>query len=113
MTQLNAEGANIVLSSHFPDEPKIVAESLPDDGEKMVTPFDVIGEQWVVSAAGDVLDRFGQAGILINNAWLAQRTRVVDADLSVCRAMMDVNFFPPVTGFMIRSAKAWLRAVST
>ena len=90
-----------------------MAESLPDDGEKMVTPFDVIGEQWVVSAAGDVLDRFGQAGILINNAWLAQRTRVVDADLSVCRAMMDVNFFPPVTGFMIRSAKAWLRAVST
>ena len=83
MRQLNAEAANIVFSSHFPDEPKIVAESLPEDGGKMVTPFDVIGKEWVVNAARDVLDRFGQAGILINNARLAQRTRVADADLSV------------------------------
>ena len=49
----------------------------------MVTPFDVIGKEWVVNAVRDVLDRFGQAGILINNARLAQRTRVADADLSV------------------------------
>ena len=73
-----------------------MAESLPEDGGKMVTPFDVIGKEWVVNAARDVLDRFGQAGILINNTRLAQRSRVADADQSVCRAMMDVDFFPPV-----------------
>ena len=94
--QLDAEGANIVLSSREPDDLLAVAEALSGDGEKMVLPFDVTDEAGVSAAARTVLSRFGRVDILFNNAGITQRARVVDTDLSVYRAMMDVNFFGPL-----------------
>lgn len=94
--QLDAEGANIVLSSRDPDELQAVAESLSGGGAKMVLPFDVTDEAAVSAAARAVLDRFGHIDTLFNNAGITQRARVVDAELSVYRAMMAVNFFGPL-----------------
>lgn len=94
--QLDAEGAHIVLSSRAPDELQAVADSLSGGGEKMVLPFDVTDEAGVSNAASSVLDRFGKVDILLNNAGLTQRARVADAELSVYRKVMDVNFFGPL-----------------
>lgn len=94
--QLDAEGANIVLSSRDPDELQAVADTLTSGGEKMVLPFDVTDEAAVSAAARAVLDRFGHVDTLFNNAGITQRARVADANLSVYRAMMDVNFFGPL-----------------
>lgn len=94
--QFHAEGAHVILSSRAPDELQEVADSLSGDGQKMVLPFDVTDEAEVSAAARAVLDRFGHVDILLNNAGVTQRARVVDADLSVYRTMMDVNFFGPL-----------------
>lgn len=94
--QLDAEGAHIVLSGRRIDELHKISDELAGTGETLVLPFDVIDEDAVSGAAHAVLDRFGRVDILINNAGLAQRARVADADLSVYRAMMDVNFFGPL-----------------
>ena len=58
----------------------------------MALPFDVTEEAGVSAAAQTVLDHFGRVDILFNNAGITQRARVADADLSVYRTMMDVNF---------------------
>ena len=94
--QLDAEGATLVLSSRAPDELQAVADTLSGDGEKMALPFDVTEEAGVSAAAQTVLDHFGRVDILFNNAGITQRARVADADLSVYRTMMDVNFFGPL-----------------
>lgn len=94
--QLDAEGAHIVLSSRDPDELQAVAETLSGTGEKMVLPFDVTDEPAVSAAARAVLGRFGHVDILFNNAGITQRARVAEADLSVYRVMMEVNFFGPL-----------------
>lgn len=94
--QFDAEGAHIVLSSRDPDELETVAETLSGPGERMVLPFDVTDEAAVSASARAVLGRFGRVDTLFNNAGITQRARVADADLSVYRVMMDVNFFGPL-----------------
>lgn len=94
--QLDAEGAQLVLSSREPDELDRVAAALAGDGDKLVLPFDVTDEGAVSRAAKTVLERFGRVDILFNNAGVTQRARVVDAELSVYRTMMEVNFFGPL-----------------
>ena len=62
--QLDAEGAQLVLSSREPDELDRVAAALAGDGDKLVLPFDVTDEGAVSRAAKTVLERFGRVDIL-------------------------------------------------
>ncbi len=94
--QLDAEGADIVLSSRAADDLQTVGDGLSGVGEKLVLPFDITDEAGVSVAARTVLDRFGRIDVLFNNAGITQRARVVDTDLSVYRRVMDVNFFGPL-----------------
>lgn len=71
--ELRREG----IENHF-----LVADvSIRADNERMVT---------------EVLNRFGQLDILINNAGITMRALFADADPDVLRRVMDVNFFGTV-----------------
>lgn len=62
----------------------------------MVLPRDVIEESAVSAATEEILARFGQIDILVNNAELTQRGRIVETNLDVHRRIMDVNFSGPL-----------------
>jgi dehydrogenase/reductase SDR family member 7B len=97
--QFHAEGAHLVLSARNDADLQRVADDLDGlkgPGEIFVMPFDVTDQAAVSAAACSVLDRFGRVDVLLNNAGLTQRARVVDTDLAVFQAVMDVNFFGPL-----------------
>ncbi len=86
--QSHAEGAHLVLSARNDADLQRVADDL--DGLKgpreiFVIPNDVTDQAAVSAAAVSVLDRFGRVDVLLNNAGLTQRARVLDTDLAVFR----------------------------
>lgn len=101
---LHAEGARVVLSGRREDALRAVAGNMAmaAGGSQeardavLVLPFDVTDPVAIETATQAVLERFGHIDTLINNAGLTQRARVADAELSVYRRMMEVNYFGPL-----------------
>ncbi len=83
----------LVLSARSEDELQRVAQTCRDAGapDVMVLPLDVAVHDGMEAAASEVLERFGQVDLLINNAGVSQRSYCVDTDFSVYRQMIDVN----------------------
>ena len=83
----------LVLSARSKDELQRVAQICRDAGapDVMVLPLDVAVHDGMEAAASEVLERFGQVDLLINNAGVSQRSYCVDTDFSVYRQMIDVN----------------------
>lgn len=93
----HAEGATVVLSGRREDALRRVAETLgTGDGGHLVLPFDLTDERAVAEAARTVLDRFGRVDVLVNNAGLTQRARIVETGMPVFRRVMEVNYFAPL-----------------
>ncbi len=91
------EGAIVVLSARRQDELVRVAAAISggdiDTEDRIaVAPLDVTDEAAVAQAALDVLARFGRVDVLVNNAGLTQRARLVDSSLDVYRRIMEVNY---------------------
>ncbi len=55
----------------------------------------MIEESAVSATTEEILARFGRIDILVNNAELTQRGRIVETNLDVYRRIMDVNFSVP------------------
>ncbi len=94
--QSHAEGAKVVLSARREDELNRVAAECNGPEETVVLPLDVTDEAAITSAAEKVLSRFGRVDVLINNAGLTQRARIIDTAMSVYRQVMEVNYFGPL-----------------
>ena len=90
------EGAHIVLSARRIEELQRVANTCKGPGDILVRPFNICDLEAINQATEAVLEKFGRVDVLVNNAGLTQRARVIDAELSVYRSIMDVNFFGPL-----------------
>ena len=90
------EGAHIVLSARRVEELQRVAKTCNGPGEILVQPLDICDLAEIDQAAEAVLHKFGRVDVQVNTAGLTQRARVIDAELSVYRNIMDVNFFGPL-----------------
>ena len=91
----HAEQAHVVLSARRQEELERVAAACPG-GRTTIIPLDVTDRAAVQEAAAAALGRLGRIDILVNNAGLTQRAAVADADLSVFRRVMEVNYFGPL-----------------
>lgn len=89
------EGARLVLSARRQDELQRVAGRCQQAGlaeqDVMVLPLDISQVDTLTGAADQVLARFGQIDLLINNAGLSQRSLCKDTDLSVYKKLLDVD----------------------
>jgi NADP-dependent 3-hydroxy acid dehydrogenase YdfG len=90
------EGAHVILSGRRKEALERIGESCAGQGQKLVLPFDVRDEAAIHAAKDIVFERFGRVDILFSNAGVAQRARVEEADVSVYRTIMEVNFFGPL-----------------
>jgi dehydrogenase/reductase SDR family protein 7B len=95
------EGAIVVLSARREEELARVAAAISggdvDSEDRIaVAPLDATDANAVDRTAAGVLARFGRVDVLVNNAGLTQRARLVDSSLDVYRRIMDVNYFGPL-----------------
>lgn len=87
------QGAKLILSARRADELERVKQAcnLPD-AEVMILPMDVAEHDKAPQLVQQVLQRFGQIDVLVNNAGLSHWSKIKDTKLEVIKRIMDVNF---------------------
>lgn len=100
-------GAKLVLSARRVDELERVRASLPRSDEHLVLPLDMAESAGFAAAVATVKARFGRLDVLVNNAGITQRSRVMDTSMEVDRRIMEVDFFGVVG--LTRAVLPWLK----
>lgn len=90
------EGAKIILSSRNEKELKRVLEKCTNRHLHMLLPFDLGSLDNISLAVGRAIEVHKRIDILINNGGVSQRVYATDAELSLDRKIMEVNFFGTV-----------------
>ncbi|PLW98784.1 MAG: short chain dehydrogenase [Marinilabiliales bacterium] len=91
-------GAELIISSHEPEELERVCKACSDLGAKCtMIPFDLSKQDEVQSAANKVIEDFGAVDIFFSNGGVSQRAEVLDTPLHIDRFIMEVNYFSGIT----------------
>lgn len=94
--ELAKQGAMLVLSARRPEQLERVRQRAERPDEHLVLPFDITQIDAFPAHVAQVLQRFGQIDVLINNAGVSQRALVKDTALHVDRKIFETDFFGPV-----------------
>ena len=89
-------GANIVLSGRRVAALEAIAERCNSQITTWVEPLDVMDQKRIPILAKAVIEKTGGIDILINNAGISQRSRVVDTEMEVIDRIMQINFYGAV-----------------
>lgn len=86
--------ARLILSARREEELVRVGKltGLPEL-DLMILPFDLSDTANASGLAAQVMNKFGQIDILINNGGYSQRSEVMETTLELDRQLMEVNFF--------------------
>jgi short-subunit dehydrogenase len=91
------EGAKLVLSARRTEELNRVKANLKlSDKDVFILPLDLENTSNANELCSQVLSRFGQIDILINNGGISQRSLTKDTSLELDRKIMEINFFGTV-----------------
>lgn len=86
-------GYSVVLSARQAGLLEEIRINLPTPDDHLVLPLDVTLADQFDQAVAQVRARFGRLDVLINNAGITQRSRVMDTTLEVNRRLMEVDYF--------------------
>lgn len=106
-----AQGARLVLSARRVDELERVRKSLPRAEEHLVLPLDMAQPDGFAAAVERVTSECGRLDVLVNNAGITQRSRVMDTSMEVDRRILEVDFFGVVG--LTRQVLPWMKAQGT
>src|SRR3954471_12704788 len=91
------KGAKLVLSSRRIEELERVKKALNISEDRIfILPLDLTTTTHIDSLTQQVIQRFGQIDILVNNGGISQRSLTKDAPIDIDRKIMEVNFFGTV-----------------
>ena len=91
------EGANLILSARrLAELERVKNNNLIGNGSIRLANFDISKFDEINDIADDIISNFDQIDILINNAGVAQRAKIVDTNMEVYRQIIAVNFFGTV-----------------
>ena len=94
---LAKEGASLVLTARNKEKLTMLKEKCQNFCEHcLVLPMDLFEIASIPVAVEQVIAEFGRIDMLINNAGISQRALTREADLSIDRKVMELNFFSPV-----------------
>jgi len=117
---LAKDGARLVLTAR--NEEKLTtlqAKCLNYNNKCMVLPMDLLQIDAMPTAVEKVIAEYGRIDMLINNAGISQRALTREADLSIDRRVMELNFFSPVAltkavlPYMLAQKSGHIAAVSS
>lgn len=103
--------ASVVLSARRSDKLEQVKASLPNSGKHMVLPLDMTCPETFEQAVNAVRDRYGHLDVLVNNAGMTQRSRVMEASIEVDRRIMELDFFGVIG--LTRQVLPWMKQQGT
>ena len=86
-TLFRAEGADVVVTDVLHDEGEVLAKEI---GATFIA-HDVRSEEEWAEVARRTLELHGRIDVLVNNAGIFQRARMLDTDLETYRRITDVN----------------------
>lgn len=90
--QAAAKGARVALVSRRKDKLQEVSDSIPGT-EKIVIQADVGQEDQVRSMVDQVIRKFGQVDVLINNAGVGFKGSIITGPMDLYRDMLATNLF--------------------
>ncbi|NSL88740.1 SDR family oxidoreductase [Chitinophaga solisilvae] len=94
---LAKEKARLILAARkLPALEAVQQECLQLTPHCAVLVMDITDEGAVTAGAAKALTFFGKIDVLVNNAGVTQRSKLIDTPVSAVRQLMDVNFFGPV-----------------
>lgn len=85
------EGAQLVLSARRGEALSVLASTLPTSC--LVVELDLTDEASLPAAAARAAAWKGRIDVLVNNAGISQRAKVLETSMDTARAVMAVNFF--------------------
>ena len=89
--------AKIILTSRNPEDLQMVIQKGNlNENNCLILPMDVCDVDRMRSAYEKVLAKFGRVDILINNAGISQRSKVIDTIISVDQKLINVNYLGAV-----------------
>src|SRR6218665_2516358 len=92
--ELARKKARLVLSARRAEELKRVGALTGLPGlDLMILPFDLKDTSNASGLAAQVMNKFGQIDILVNNGGYSQRSEAMDTPLELDRQLMEVNYF--------------------
>lgn len=90
----NNQKAQLIISSHEPDELERVKNNCKFEPEKiLVLPFNLLEHDKIPGLVKTVIDKFKKVDILFNIGGISQRALVKDTILEVDRRIMEINYF--------------------
>jgi len=93
---LSAKGCNLIISSRKKQELELVKSRCNDPDNVYVVPLDLNNPETMTQITSEAISAFGKIDILINNAGISQRSRIIDTDLEVYKKLMDINYLGTV-----------------
>jgi dehydrogenase/reductase SDR family protein 7B len=93
---LAAQGARLILSSRRIEKLEQLRTELVNSSQHQVFQLDLEQPEALYTRVQNVISDWGPIDILINNAGIAQRSRVLETQLAVDRRIMEINFFGTV-----------------
>ncbi len=94
-----SEGAAVILTDVLDEDGEAQAAALRDEGADTVyRHLDVTSVQQWQNAIGDVRRLHGKLDVLVNNAGIAQRSRLLDTSLDEWDTVLRVNLTGPFIG---------------
>lgn len=88
------EGARVVLSARNAQELERVRDACAGGKERhLIQPLDLTDFTAIPVVAKAVLVAMGHVDILVHSGGVSQRSLVIETDLSIDRAIMEVNYF--------------------
>ena len=94
---LAGAGCKVTLVARSADQLQALAAELGTaGGQAIALPADIADTAYAAPLIQKTVETFGRLDILINNAGLGVRDRIVDLDEAAARRVMDVNYFGPL-----------------
>ena len=91
-----SRGAKVVLTARRPAELERVRGLCADPEQAAVYPLDLLKLDDPIASARGAEQFFGAVDVLVNNAGVSQRSRVLDTSLEVYREIFELDFFATV-----------------
>jgi short-subunit dehydrogenase len=92
----SARGAKLILTARRAAELERVKALCARPAEAAVLPLDLLQIGDGAAAVRDAEQHFGPIDVLVNNAGISQRSRVLDTSLEVYRRIFELDFFATV-----------------